>query len=1210
MGCCRYNRACYEDKDLSIYRFAETIYVALPLVQQELVGLKLIFERRMPRPQFSFEETVTKIRGTVKGQEAAMYGPLRDLFVNVLNYSPSDVDIDVRGDDGRPDLTVRASSGLVTAGGAHLKISWIVVEAKDERGCFKAPDSREDIFAEKAKYIGTNTGWFVMVDPTVFVARQVGGRQAWDDIVIPLTESLTQASFLAQLASLKSEVAGVSALLRRFREGDLTLIGVEKLGRPSEDAVRSEIARYKVAKKRFFSNLRESTQHLQDSCLHSLKALLPQIEEIQQARTSFEKLYGYGEAADFDSNTLTLTGRPQGPTESRQHNRDSRELRRRFSKDPVVTRLALAGLPDFQARTGVSQDKLYTLFAIETGNLILTRILLLRFFEDHGFFGDKRYVCNGGVSAFQAMREYFQTSYTQLLEQAYKRASRLYAAAFDETELDWVFGSGDPELSRAIEWALFEFSRYDFLTIKGDILTGIYDRFMDRDKRKEMGEFYTPPSIARYIVKRVGISPGDRVFDPACGSGTFLLETFRETVGIDIERGVAEFSDAREALMNIAGNDLNTFSSVLAQIQLLWQILAFKDDIQKDGFPVLHVTSRVNSLVVPDMYQSVGEFGALDVPEYAAVVGNPPYVRKERSAQALDVNTSRWFAADQGGCAGISVAGQNAYGLFIYRALTSWCRPFIEGTQDAGKLGFVVPVSLFDSNESKDLRSLFEIGARWTIKEILDLEIIYRQVFDADTLPAIIICENRPATSEDTVSIRIASRECVHPGEDGALPAFDFEALHEERIPYADLFAPDGRIFTRMTNPRLRIIRSLWKNPSLEAIAKRYWVRREKNVIAEWKTTDNNLMHHGWEEKRMLTRGIVFRGQKEVSTDGVGLAVYKGENIIAGELQGSPSIDRCNVSLASDPSLWRYSDILPNYAFAIAQVAHAPNAVRFNPSKIAFTDTATIFIPAERARHVPFDLLFLSNVYVFFAALAARMGVLRQCRSHMYPTNMALLPWNDALIEQASALEAMRSRIVDACTNAERANLALLKALGGLQMRSLKELLKIDRASTIVWGPSFQQKDYSVNVLSPRVEDIETWHRVYISDGLFDWVELSDTASANGLFQALKVSLGEEISKSDILNLKVPHANSEIRIWNETLSKFQPESLDAEKKDAIRALDTLVGAALGLTMEDLELIWNECSSDPFLKRIVPRYPGTTTRKQGFRTGLGASERYQ
>ncbi|BCO27319.1 hypothetical protein MIZ03_2207 [Rhodoferax lithotrophicus] len=107
------------------------------------------------------------------------------------------------------------------------------------------------------------------------------------------------------------------------------------------------------------------------------------------------------------------------------------------------------------------------------------------FFEDHKFFGELKYVCNGGVDAFQKMRSYFKSSYTKLLEQAYQEGSRLYASAFDETELDWIVGSSDSTLSSAIELTLFRFAQFDFKTVKGDILTGIYDRFMDREQRKK-----------------------------------------------------------------------------------------------------------------------------------------------------------------------------------------------------------------------------------------------------------------------------------------------------------------------------------------------------------------------------------------------------------------------------------------------------------------------------------------------------------------------------------------------------------------------------------------------------------------------------------------------------------------------------------------------------------------------------------------------------
>lgn len=51
--------------------------------------------------KFSFEDTITKLQGTDKGKEASMYGPIRDMFVNVLGYPAADVDIDVMGEGGR-----------------------------------------------------------------------------------------------------------------------------------------------------------------------------------------------------------------------------------------------------------------------------------------------------------------------------------------------------------------------------------------------------------------------------------------------------------------------------------------------------------------------------------------------------------------------------------------------------------------------------------------------------------------------------------------------------------------------------------------------------------------------------------------------------------------------------------------------------------------------------------------------------------------------------------------------------------------------------------------------------------------------------------------------------------------------------------------------------------------------------------------------------
>ncbi|QOX81068.1 N-6 DNA methylase (plasmid) [Trichlorobacter lovleyi] len=1160
---------------------------------------------------FSFEDTIDKIRNTPKGKEASMYGPIRDILIHVLGYPASDVDIDTAGEGGRPDVTARALSGLVDPKGVQKKIDWIVVEAKDEVGCFKNTTTREDIFEKKSKYIGTNTSWFMMVEPEIVVVRQVTGKDfsASGDIEI-LLDGLDKQNFEQRLIAMHYDRAGVPEQLNRFRNGDVSLIATEKLDKPDpETATKRKINRFKVSRKRFFQNVREATAHLQDATRNALDKCWTDIEAYQMCAVQFGKKYDSRNGSWlFNSQNLTIESAPSGLEAAREHDKEALSIRREFKKQPHMVILALEGLPAFQARTGADDKVLKELFAIETANLILARILLLRFFEDHGFFGNIKYVCNGGVEAFQKMRSYFDESYTKLLDEAYRKASRFYAAAFETTELDWVLNSADQGLSNAIEWAMFQLSRYDFTTIKGDILTGIYDRFMDRNQRKKMGEFYTPPSIARYIVKRVGIDSSSRVMDPACGSGTFLIEAYRHMIGDDLDRGAAEYSDAVDVLSRIAGNDLNTFSAVLAQIQLLWQILGMKEEIEKKGFPDIPVTGKSNSLVVPSKLSLLDRFsGELDQPIYDAIIGNPPYIRQERSAQDLDDHTLASFENGSDGFPGVS-AKRNAYTLFIYRALRSWCKPLDESGR-AGRLGFVVPGGLFDANETRDLRTLFRLGGRWTIREIIDMEVIWKQVFDAKTLPVIIIAENCPATHDDVVSIRLASSSCVKQNQEDSLRDFDLEGLPEQLIPYSDIFTVDGRIMTRLTPDRLGVIRKLWgRDYYLSDAAKTYWVG--KNKAAKGKVTDIEpapLDLHNWTERRMIAGGIAFRNEKAYKANGH--TVYKGENIIATEIQGDPVESNVDLMLISDNSLWSASPILPAKGYAIAQVAHCVNAVSFDPANTAFTNTASLFFPREDLLKFPFDLLFLSNIYVFFYGIAARMGTLDTLRSHIYPTNLALMPWHENLSSFAFEIEELREPITTACRNRFKAKEALEKDLKLLGLQSLKKHLQADKLTHITYAECFDNSTHKVTISSPTIEKTEDGYQIRLSEDMFEWIVVSSEDIATGVLMALQQTSGEEMDRSALLNLPIPVGGLEIFGWDEIIKKYAEGQLEVEMNKQIAALDVLVGYGLGLDDADIQFIQSELKTDSFLQGIRPRYPGTSTRKQGFRTGLNSSDRY-
>jgi len=1154
--------------------------------------------------KFSFIETIEKIKNTPPGKEASMYGPIRDLLIHLFGYNAPDVDIDTAGEGGRPDVTARAPSGFLDSTGKSMKIDWIVVEAKDERGCFKNAKIREKIFGQKSKYVTADTAWFVMVEPEAWVIRPVAGvtLTANADICIPI-HGLTEQEMVSQAGMLMASQAGVSERLTRFRAGDTSLIAIDKLS-TATDSTNSESVqnRINLNRRRFFQQIRQTTQHLQSAVGMAMGRLQPEIKKYHELSASFWKEFDTAEIG-FDQHTLSLHGKPYGPEESRKHDRESARLRREFSKNPHIARLAISGLSEFQSRTGVVNEKLNELFAIETANLILARILLLRFLEDHKFFGNLKYVCNGGVDAFQKMRSYFKSSYAKLLEQAYQEGSKLYASAFEETELDWIIGTPDESLSSAIELTLFRFAQYDFTTVKGDILTGIYDRFMDRDQRKKLGEFYSPPSIARYMISRLNVNRDTKSFDPACGSGTFPIEMYRHMVGNDLDRGMAEYADVIAVLERIAGNDLNTFSAVLAQIQILWQILSLKNDIEIHGFPDLLITAKVNSLVESDHWDSLNRFAEIDQTKYDVVIGNPPYVRAERSSQALDRRSCEEFERSKNGFPGVS-SKINAYALFLYRALDRWCRPLDENGS-AGKVAFILPVSLFDGNDTADLRKLFALGGRWRICEIVDLEVIWRAVFDAKAITAVFIAENRPARDDDVVTVRFADHSCIKRLDADSVPEFDLASLKESVIPYRDIFSPDGRVLTRMTQTRLTIINVLRNNSTFADVAKKFWVRKIGSKIVEW--VDVKPTAGTWEPRSMIAGGIAFRGSKPQCADGID--VYKGENIIAAELQGDPALSNTDMSRVDDIGLWKFSSIHPQRGLAVACVAHCANGVMFDTKKVTFTNTVTILLPRDDLDSIPFDLILISNIYVWFYALAARMGVLDTQRSHIYPTNIAFLPWNEKLLNSSVQIEALRGRIISTCSSFLNAEESVKTELEKLNFQTFKNRLRDDPFALLTWGNNFSIPKHEVQINNLTIEFIENMWRVRLSTDMFDWVECNREDVARGLKISLEQKIGKSIDKSIILNMQVPVTIKEISSWNDVLNRHKTDTLLADMNVVLNDLDQLVGLALGLEKSDIEEIQTDLRTDPFLKGIRPRYPGTVTRKQGFRSGLDSDERY-
>ena len=92
-----------------------------------------------------------------------------------------------------------------------------------------------------------------------------------------------------------------------------------------------------------------------------------------------------------------------------------------------------------------------------------------------------------------------------------------------------------------------------------DLFKGIYERFIPREVRHALGEFYTPDWLAEHGMDLLEWQPTDSLTDPTCGSGTFLLEAIRR------RRKANSGATAQSLLAGIHGIDLNPLAVLAAK---------------------------------------------------------------------------------------------------------------------------------------------------------------------------------------------------------------------------------------------------------------------------------------------------------------------------------------------------------------------------------------------------------------------------------------------------------------------------------------------------------------------------------------------------------------------------------------------------------------------------------------------------------------------
>ena len=158
--------------------------------------------------------------------------------------------------------------------------------------------------------------------------------------------------------------------------------------------------------------------------------------------------------------------------------------------------------------------------------------------------------------------------------------------------LDWTAAA----LDRVDRTAFF--ARFD----EGEAVPYFYEPFLeafDPALRKQLGVWYTPIEVVRYMVARVdralkedlGISDGLAaenvyVLDPCCGTGTFLAETLRRIAANLEGRGLGALTGARikqAATQRVFGFEIMPAPFVVAHLQVGLTMQALDATLSEDG---------------------------------------------------------------------------------------------------------------------------------------------------------------------------------------------------------------------------------------------------------------------------------------------------------------------------------------------------------------------------------------------------------------------------------------------------------------------------------------------------------------------------------------------------------------------------------------------------------------------------------------------------
>lgn len=1056
------------------------------------------------------------------------YNPdLREFFAGILDYPKPKVVTEDAAVSGYPDIKLMTPEGF----------AWVVGDMKKDDAVLTDPAKRAALWHDKRKYIDGLTRFVPFLTPHyLWVVLPTGAALPGFETPLDL-RTVSLAELKARLSFLSY---GAASHARQWQEFTTGTFPFSYLTLDDADIV-----------KQLRADLRAGFLELTRASVKAMTALKAQFDDYGRREADLRSL-------DFDP--------------ERQ-----RRARMRLERDfEFVRRLFGEALPQFEDQYGRDVEggkaegrnkRIEEAFIADSVAALMARVLFLRLVEDLGLT-KKRRLSDGGPKNWAAFVEYLTGDARALVRVAAEDVKRVFPEPFGSTVFDWIHHANG-ELDESLQRFILRLNAYNFSGLSEELLGDIYQQFLPPQKRKQLGEYYTPPSIVDWILDRTVQAHGlGAMLDPSCGSGSCLVRHAHRRLEDAARRNLDRETVRREVQEEVWGFDLNPFAAFISLFQITWALLRFHANGKS---PQVHVYNLNSLLKDTDIAPYVGEEhlppGSMDrdARRWKYIVGNPPYIRGERSKWGGEMRDLWKHIWGQNSDAGL---------VFLYRALTEWLEP-------GGFLGMVVSGGYANTEAAAKVWSLLYPGGSVALRKVVWLEFIERNgkplsVWDAARVPLILIIERVAAQEADEIELYVPSS---WPSEEPP-----------SRLSYQDFF--DKQINQNVTNPA-----SPWGDYLLPLL----------------RPEDAPLLRRLYPDgEKMTTLGSVVkwtygiqRGGVEVTEQPVGerpVPVIAGRSLAVawpGVPAGWVDLSAVEQRPNGKPSLWRHQPY-PKKFLAVAKFGLAGFAsIVTSEGNVAALDTATIAseftsISENGTCHIKrpeaIAAFINSSLARYYWAVKLRAGVLEgSSRATFYPRSLSALPWPKNLSpEQEQRMADGYDRLAELAARAkDNPNEWLLaEAERRLTAGSL-------RLTEPALGLRFGSPDVSA---LPEQLQLDGRH---IKTELLIFAETANVDLAEYLYRLLTLTTDEEkpVTASDVQKLVVPKDYPALMgAYRARWAAFQ--TVETDFRQAMRAMDDAVYDAFGITTERAAI---EARLAGFpLNRLKPRFPWETVRPRAIK----------